>query len=231
MDPWPTIDSSPQYSAVSTHDVRHSPRAQSTKTCKCKFFLWDVVSYFKYRETKNQIRQNTYEGLGGRKFVRIQPGSILEKWYPQLRRGGLKKDGCLLCGYSFTDHLLYWSRCQQRSRREGASAFDLFVDSESRNVLKVAADNQVGYSFHRKYVEEVNSRNRRKWKKQGKVIRKSVDENISYLVPAFNPLADEKPKKLWTVFMLLAARVACLERIDDVIWIDKVVSLKKELDQ
>jgi hypothetical protein len=214
IDPWPTINSSPLFSTNLNHNIRPSS-SQVVNACRCKFFLWDIISYIKFCETNREIRENSFEGLRGRKFVRVQPGSLLEKWLPQMRRGRLKKDGCVLCGYSFRDHLEYWSNCRQKVK--GVSAFDRYLDTASSGKM-----NKGGHAFYRQYVEEVSPNTKRK--RKGKLIRESDVVNVAYLVPAFNPLADGNPKKPWTVFMLLFARNAALERVDDLIWFGEVES-------
>ena len=80
---------------------------------------------------------------------------------------------------------------------------------------------RTGFSFHRQYVEEANQ-TQKKHIRKGKMMRYSGVENVWYIVSAFNPLADSdgKPKKLWTIFMLLFARTASLERMDDLIWFE-----------
>lgn len=222
IDPWPTINASPQYI---TRNVVRTPSADEidTSTCRCKFFIWDILSYIKYGETNRLIRKNTYEGLGGRKFVRVQPGGYFERWMPQLRGGKLKKDACWLCGYSFRDHLEYWSGCKRTNNGGKQSAFDSYLDTFN----KMNTNRASGYSFHQRYVEEVQPNKR--LKKNGKVIRESEIGGVSYLIPPFNPISDDgRPKKPWTAFMLVLARVAALERVDDLIWFSKVESSTKQ---
>ncbi|KAL7514121.1 hypothetical protein ACHAXN_011934 [Cyclotella atomus] len=214
IDPWPTINASPQYVATP------SSQTSNINSCHCKFFLWDIVSYIKYCEANRQIRQNTYEGLGGRQFVRVQPRSYAETWLSQLRRGSLKKDGCCLCGYSFRDHLVYWSKCKEMKNGKRQSAFDCHL--KSNGTRKGTVDR---HSFHEQYVEVIHHKKR--LKKKGKLMRESNVADMVYLVPQFNPLADGRPKKPWTVFMLLLARSAALERVDDLIWFSKVDSSTK----
>ena len=211
LDPWPTINTSPQYSTSST--TRISP-AQSKCPCRCNFFLWDIISYIKYRETFRKMSQNTYEGLGGRKFVRVQPGTYFERCLPQLKNGMLKKDGCWICGHSFREHLVHWSECKRKSE---PSHFDDFLDSFPSKLNWGSSLN----SFHKQYVEEFQPGAKRP-RRKSKVIRTSGVGDVTYLVPSFDPLADGKPKQPWTAFMLLLARNAALERIDDLIWFSQV---------
>ena len=108
----------PIMSISSKHQQQYQPplKQQSIEctSCKCRLFLWDIVSYIKYKHVINRVHENTIEGLGGKKFIRIQPNTLLERWYPQLRRGLLKPDRCSLCGYSWDDHLMYWDYLKQR---------------------------------------------------------------------------------------------------------------------
>ncbi|KAL7478535.1 hypothetical protein ACHAW6_004291 [Cyclotella cf. meneghiniana] len=239
MDAWPTINSSPHFSysaniGVTNKDnaLRPSSHSRIEPSCTCKFFVWDFWSYFKHRETTYQLHRNTYEGLGGRKFVRVQPGSILEKWYPQLRRGALRKDGCLLCGYSFTDHLEFWSTCKQIRGKGSPSYFDRYLESTSSNLKghTKGYSTAKGRSFYQQYVE-VSEDNKTRSKRRDKELKRTFDGNVSYLVPPFIPLADGKPKKLWTVLILAMARTAALERVDDLIWFEKLESLQKDHEQ
>lgn len=117
--------------------------------CQCKFFLWNFVSFYKYSETTYHIKQNTFEGKGGKKFVRIQPNTVLEKWYPQLRAGKLKTDACFLCGHSWKDHLEYWWYCR---RRKGgvSSAFE-------QSMEKSAVDREEKFAYHKKFVYQMES--------------------------------------------------------------------------
>lgn len=68
----------------------------------CRLFVWDGMSASRYHVCKRLLRDNVYEGLGGKKFVRIRPRSILASLYPLSRHG---PDRCLICGQSFRNHL------------------------------------------------------------------------------------------------------------------------------
>jgi hypothetical protein len=93
------------------------------------------------------------------------------------------------------------------------SAFDCYLKSNAPGTKK-------GNTFHEQYVEEIKHNKRQK--KKGKVMRESNVADIAYLVPQFNHVADGNPKKPWTVFMLLLARAAAFERVDDLIWSSNV---------
>lgn len=185
--------------------------------CHCKFFLWNFISYYKYKQTMLQSQQNTFEGRGGKKFVRIQPNTILERWYPQLREGQLKTDACFLCGYSWKDHLEYWWHC--RRRQGGVSAFDHYME-------KSAVDRGDKFAFHKKYVDEIDS-SKRRYHGKGQEVRKTFDgeASYSYLVPPFDPLlADGRPKSIGSVLLLALARTSSLVRIEELMWLSTVES-------
>mmetsp|Transcript_595 Transcript_595/g.771 ORF Transcript_595/g.771 Transcript_595/m.771 type:complete len:258 (-) Transcript_595:514-1287(-) len=186
--------------------ARHNniPCTTSSFSCRCKFFLWNFISYIKFKETTSLVNENTIEGLGGKRFVRVKPGSLLERWYPQLRAGQLKTDGCALCGHSFREHLEYWWWCKKRSNG-GYSKFESVVGEGGSD------------SFYSKYVDVSGERDHDK----GLEVRTSLDGGISYVVPPFNPLVDGKPKRVWTVLMLALARTSALVRLEDLIWLEK----------
>ena len=106
---WPVMGSSKQQQKNSSSDIVVCP----TK-CRCRFFIWNFISYIKYKETMYQVKQNTLEGKGGIKFIRIQPDTLLSAWYPQLRKGLIKPDACCICGYSWKDHLEFWWYLKKR---------------------------------------------------------------------------------------------------------------------
>lgn len=71
----------------------------------CRTFLWDAPSAARHQICKRLLRGRVYEGMGGKKFVRIKPNSVLEKLYPPSRHG---PDKCIVCGHSFDNHLKAW---------------------------------------------------------------------------------------------------------------------------
>lgn len=164
-------------------------------------------------------RQNTFEGKGGKKFVRIQPNTILEKWYPQLREGQLKTDDCFLCGYSWKDHLEYWWYCR---RRQGgvSAAFEHCMETS-------AIDGVDKFAYHKKYVDEIDS-NKRRSHRRGLELRKSLNGEASYLVPPFDPLLadDGSLKSIWSLLLLALARTGSLLRIEELMWLSTVESLR-----
>lgn len=215
---WPTMSiSNQQYQIPSSQDdVLICP----TK-CQCKFFIWDFVAYCKYKETIYQVRQNTIEGLGGKKFVRIQPNSLLEKWYPQLIGGMLKPDRCCICGYSWKDHLQFWWHCKQK--KGVCKQFDSYMD---RNALK-----QGEKSFTR-YVQEVDNTHKHRSMARGKEVRKSVEGEVSFLVTPFDPsrIDNDGPKSVGGVLLLALARIQAMVKMEDLIFLSRVQSFKSKKD-
>jgi len=221
---WPTLGSSTQIKSDSRariHDdnnradkthARQNNISCTTTSCRCKFFLWNFISYIKFKETTVLVKENTIEGLGGKRFVRAKPGSLLERWYPQLRANKLKTDGCFLCGHSFREHLEYWWWCKKRSN-EDYSNFESVIGEGGSD------------SFHSNYVAESGTI-KRKREPKGLEVRTSFEGGVSYVVPPFNPLADGKPKHVWTVMLLALARTSALVRLEDLIWLERIEYLK-----
>lgn len=192
-------------------------------SCRCSFFVWDFVSYYLYKMTMRQVRENTFEGKGGKKFIRIQSSNkALETLYPQLRAGELKKDGCLVCEHSWKEHLEYWWWCQRRRQRGVQSAFEQCLEQDS-----IAHDGGGKSTFHKKYVGGIHSS-----KQKDREVRQNIfDEEVAYSVPKFNPLADGRPKSITSVLLLSFARTASLMRLDDLILLSGVESMRSEREQ
>jgi len=98
----------------------------------CSLYVWDAPSALLWRWCNHLQRDCIYEGRGGKKFVRIEPGSMLQLLYPCSR---YSTDRCWLCGGTFRDHLtLWWSKHLY-------TPFDLYVDQVYREgvVLPTAA--------------------------------------------------------------------------------------------
>ena len=219
---WPTLGSSAQHKP-DTRTWLHNSNSMSDRvsvdgdeirhgTCQCNFFIWNFISYIKFKETTFQVKENTIEGLGGKRFVRVKPGSLLERWYPQLKANQLKSDGCLLCGHSFREHLEYWWWCKKRSSR-CYSKFESFIRESENNADKQGP-------FYSKYVDVLTTDKRGKHY-EGLEVRTSFEGDVSYVIPPFNPLSDGKPKRVWSVLMLALARTAALVRLEDLIWLER----------
>mmetsp|Transcript_672 Transcript_672/g.772 ORF Transcript_672/g.772 Transcript_672/m.772 type:complete len:327 (+) Transcript_672:82-1062(+) len=101
--------SSSQYHRYNNQQHSQLPQRKPISNFKsrsaCDFFIWDGISALKYKLCNRLLRDRVYEGLGGKKFVRIKPGSILEVLYPPSQYG---PDKCLICGHSFHNHLVCW---------------------------------------------------------------------------------------------------------------------------
>jgi len=98
-----------KYEYNRNYNTNNSRRRQSQRSevaaPPCKLFVWDAPSAFRYHLCKRLLRGNIYEGLGGKRFVRIKPKSVLESLYPPSSHGS---DRCLLCHHTFADHLASW---------------------------------------------------------------------------------------------------------------------------
>ena len=55
-----------------------------------------------------------------------------------------------------------------------------------------------------------------------KALKRTVDGDVSYLVPPVNSLVDGKPTTLWTVPILAMERPTELGRVDNLIQFDKL---------
>lgn len=71
----------------------------------CSLYVWDAPSSLLHKWCQHLLKDCVYEGLGGQKFVRIEPGSILQLLYPCSR---YSPDRCVLCGGTHRDHLTLW---------------------------------------------------------------------------------------------------------------------------
>jgi len=121
------------------------PYPRPNTKCQCSIYVFNPLSYYQYHETIYQIRRHTYEGLGGRKFVRIPPGSTLEALYR--KRKEFKPDGCIVCGYGWRDHLEYWWWVKRRRR------FGREVKSMNKKNKKKTNIDASGYEIFERYLE------------------------------------------------------------------------------
>ena len=96
----------------------------------CSFFLWDVPSLIKYKLCEHLLRRNVYEAKGGKKMVRIRPGSPLGWLYPLSRHA---PDRCALCGHAFEDHLRRW----WEEKGQVGTAFDRVLDKTHNEGVSV----------------------------------------------------------------------------------------------
>lgn len=86
----------------------NNPASTSESCCandSCAVFVWDIASCIRYYTCRRLVRDQVFEGIGGRKFVRIKPGGLLELLYPCNQHGPNK---CMVCGNTFSNHLHDW---------------------------------------------------------------------------------------------------------------------------
>ena len=214
---WPTIISSKHHQQYQISTNQQS--IECPTSCECRLFLWDILSYLKYKHTTYQVKEQTIEGLGGKKFIRIQPNTLLERWYPQLRKGLLKPDSCALCGYSWDDHLMYWDYLKQKKR--GISEFDQYINTEL---------NLKGKSYTR-YVQEVeNNKYKHRSRVGGKEVRQSYDGSVTFLVEPYPSPKDGIKMSIQSALLLAMARIQALLKVEDLIWLNRIDELKSKED-
>ena len=121
----------------------------------CMIYIWDFPSAVLSKWCHHLQRDCIYEGRGGKKFVRIEPGSMLQLLYPCSR---YSTDRCWLCGGNFRDHLtLWWSKHLY-------TPFDSHVDQVYRESVVDVSDlssheqqhRNLEYAFHRRYVVDLD---------------------------------------------------------------------------
>ena len=213
--------------------------AAATKTADgdsdhaCSFFLWDVPSLIKYKMCEHLLRRNVYEARGGKKMVRIRPGSALQWLYPLSRHA---PDRCALCGHAFEDHLRRW----WEEKGQVGTAFDRALDKTyNEGVSVVYLDGAAAsgsndakrphyrvFSFHRRYVEDIPkkiSTARKGQKIKGRIVadddgsdkyEKYTRGPVPYRIPQFSP---EGINSLWKALVLLLARNMAIDEVDTLI--------------
>mmetsp|Transcript_26364 Transcript_26364/g.38821 ORF Transcript_26364/g.38821 Transcript_26364/m.38821 type:complete len:297 (-) Transcript_26364:245-1135(-) len=139
---------------------------RQTKSACC-FYVWDVASAVKYHWCVRLYRENLYEGRGGKMFLRIRPGSILEALYPMSRHS---PDRCIFCGRSFQDHLEKWWEPKLNSpydthlnvvHTKGVSVLDGEEESTKTKSRRKSGSTHPGgrkmirFAFHETYVDSV----------------------------------------------------------------------------
>lgn len=199
----------------------------------CSFFLWDVPSLIKYKMCEHLLRHNVYEARGGKKMVRIRPGSALQWLYPLSRHA---PDRCALCGHSFEDHLRRW----WEEKGQVGTAFDRALDetyNEGVSVVHLDGAAASGsndakrphyrvFSFHRRYVEDIPKKisTARKVKSiKGRIVAEDDGSDkyekytrgpVPYRIPQFSP---EGINSLWKALVLLLARNMAIDEVDTLI--------------
>lgn len=172
-----TITSPRQSSRTSSDIISSSPLFQHTsRRTACGVYLWDAPSALLFFWTNHLLKDCIIEGRGGRKFVRIEPGSILQLLYPSRKR--YSPDKCMLCGGSFRDHLLlWWTKCNglytpfdlqlDRVYQTGVETYAPAPPKEAKAIRANRKSNhgahnshpsfthpRVRFQYHRKYVSE-----------------------------------------------------------------------------
>mmetsp|Transcript_14084 Transcript_14084/g.20118 ORF Transcript_14084/g.20118 Transcript_14084/m.20118 type:complete len:238 (+) Transcript_14084:89-802(+) len=108
------------------------PVLQSNPPRTCRIFIWDIPSAIKLHLCERLLRGNIYEGIGGKRFVKIKPNSILESLYPPSKHS---VDRCIFCGSSFKDHMdCWWSE-------HAKGPYGLHLDKTKHDAESVAYDN------------------------------------------------------------------------------------------
>lgn len=199
-------------STTTTNNPFHSPSGKA-----CSFYIWNAPSAALHSICHFLQKDCTYEGKGGRKFIYIRPGSLLQLLHPHCPRS---KHTCLICGGTYRDHMtLAWGKHLYRP-------FDLHLDRTFRfgyrtkenmltgscngketrtsgNTQQLPIRNEIQLTFHRQYIQDVTERLKNIIAKedQTKAMKEST-ENISriavrtitvlpskrmYVVPADEP--------------------------------------------
>ena len=213
----------------------------------CSFFLWDIPSLIQYKLCEHLLRQNVYEAKGGKKMVRIRPGSALEYLYPLSRHA---PDRCALCGHTFDDHLRRW----WANKGGVGTAYDRLLDATYDEGVSIvylgtggagAGDEKKKsfpvYSFHKRYVEDIpkeeqdeslsyrstkRTRNSKKAQKTSKagLFDNDEDGDDKYEKYTSGPVPYRIPRfspkgmgSLWKALGLLLARNMALDEVDKLI--------------
>lgn len=194
----------------------------TTKRRACSLYVWDFPSAVLSKWYNHLIQDCIYEGRGGKKFVRIEPGSVMQLLFPH--RKHFHCDRCLLCGGRFVDHLtLWWAKHLY-------TPYDLYLDRTSRDGvhLKIEDDDRTTeappreHVYHRKYVLDP-----RELPQSIKAIKQELKErypgkerfeirqagDIHYAVPAEEISKESRKNPL----LLSLVRSICLQGVDRLI--------------
>jgi len=100
------------------------------------------------------------------------------------------------------------------------TAFEQYVEN-------IPTDSDDKFAYHKNYVEEIVKNNFMS-RQKGQDVRKSFDGGRSYSVPPFDPLVakSNRPKTIRSLLLLLVCRVECLVRVDELMWLSAVESLR-----
>ena len=114
---------------VATHrsGAETEPRDVAPTKCRCMVYIYDINSFLIHKYTTRQIIERTYEGLGGKRFVRLPENAlVLNRWVRLVLSGAIKREQCMLCGHTHRDHLEFWSWLGRKKTK----AFDEYVLDE-----------------------------------------------------------------------------------------------------
>ena len=154
-------------SAASKTDPTNSNVASLTAPGRaCGFYLWDAPSALLYKWCNHLLKDRVYEGRGGRKFVLIEPGSILQLLYPSSHT--YSPDRCVFCGGNFRDHVaLKWSkhlytpfdmlldRDQKQGRVVHQENIEVVTKRNGKRVkISIPGEERINFVFHRRYVSD-----------------------------------------------------------------------------
>ena len=117
---------------VATHrsGAETEPRDVAPTKCRCTVYIFDINSFLIHKYTTRQITERTYEGLGGKRFVRLPENAlVLNRWVRLVLSGAIKREQCMLCGHTHRDHLEFWSWLGRKKTK----AFDEYVLDERRS--------------------------------------------------------------------------------------------------
>lgn len=121
----------------------------------------------KYHVCRNLVQKYLYEGMGGKKFIRTQPGSVLDTLYPCTNHS---PNACSICGHTFQDHLLFW----WKSRRNEKSDYDLHLDKTYFRAKAWADGNSTDFNDD-KFVPNSTRSSGFSWR-QPRVVGKNVEQ-------------------------------------------------------
>lgn len=217
------------------------PSTLSTSRRACGFYLWNAVSASMYHLCNYLMRDAIFEGKGGRKFVRIEPGSLLELLYPASRHS---PDKCIFCGGTYADHMtLRWSK-------HIYSPYDLYMDrtysqgilqkvevgsgthSGGRRVAASSDETAIRHVFHSRYVHDLELlfQGLAKASDKNRMLRQKINEDPYLSDPAemrkglntFYVVPLSSSKKRGIGFPLLKfARQRVLDAVDALISIEE----------
>jgi len=142
----------------------------------CSFYVWDMPSALLYKWTQHLLKDCVYEGRGGKKFVRIRPGSVLQLLYPS--SSNYSPDKCLICGGCFRDHLrLWWAKHLY-------TPYDRLLDETyARGVVLLDDSSADNTGRQRASTSRRNRKTAANWRKREKKSRISSSSSGSTSVP------------------------------------------------